>query len=222
MSHSDGTTGEGMDIVINGVEFDAVLDLCRAIVNPKVSNDDVNSMALSYWYIPSGHLINLMYSSEVTRIGLFLRVSPPSHTFGAILEKNGRVIKSVTLLNTHSWDSGRKQKYIYLMVALHLYRLVCGKQSFRSLLYCIKQVHPTAQRQFNLQDGDLGTGFCQHWNTFILHKVLVGGEDARTVFDKLHQMSAIERGTNILEWANRVANKADIRFWRFIKNDFGG
>ena len=207
-----------MDIIINGIDYDAVLELSRAIVNPEVSNEDVNRIALSYWHIPNGNLINLMCSYEVKRIGLFLRITPPSHTFGAILEKdkNGDKIKSVTLLNTYSWENGKKQKYIYLMVALHLYRLVCGKQNFRSLLHCIKQVHPTGKKQFNFQDGDPGAGFCQHWNTFILYKILVGGKGPKAVFDALEQMSALERGTKIFEWANRVVNKAEMHFWRFI------
>lgn len=210
-----------MDIVIDCARYDAVIDLSRAIVNTSVPNDDVNNMALSYWHVPSGEMINLMYWSEISRIGLFVRVHPPSHTFCAIVEKNGNKIKHVILMNTYSWNSGKKQKYIYLMIALHLYRLVYGKQSFRDLLYRVKQVYPTNLKQFNLQDGDLGTGFCQHWNTFLLHRVLVDNEDPITIFDKLTQMSPNERGVNILSWANRVATKAQLRFSNFLKNDFG-
>ena len=212
-------SGNGVDIIIDkSGELDGG-EVAQAVVDDAVPDSAVDSAAsatpLASVTLPrapslSRALKRFMESPHLAHFGLFVRVRPPPHIFSVIVEKGpGDTVTHVLLLNPWVYGAATRN-YVRFAVALTLYQLLAmeGTQHFRDLLARTHFTRPLNVTEFNLQSGDPGGGFCQHWDSFLIHSVLVEGRQPHDVFTALHNMTPRQRGTLIVDWANWAADRA--------------
>lgn len=212
-------SGNGVDIIIDKAGELEGGEVAQAVVDDSVPDSAVDRAAattpLTNVTLPRASsliraLARFMESPQLAHFGLFVRVRPPPHIFSVIVEKGpDATVTHVLLLNPWVYGAATRN-YVRFAVALTLYQLLDmeERQHFRDLVARTHFTHPLNVSEFNLQKGDPGGGFCQHWDSFLLHSVLVEGRQPHDVFTALHNMTPQQRGALIMDWANWAADRA--------------
>ena len=157
-------------------------------------------------------LIHLFSDEKLTSIGLY--VETLGHIFSVLVSKEGNVVTDITMMNTVLYPIGYTSPDIvrerFGIVKVLMYA-VDPINTFVDLMNkChVVQSDLVATPQYIQQRED--DGFCQHWDTFFLYNTMVIGMNPRHVFERVLGMEWGEREEMIRQFANEVAQAAQIK-----------
>jgi hypothetical protein len=170
------------------------------------------SIGLYYAKVYGEHLKPLMSNEKLSKIGLYVQTY--GHIFSVLVSKEGNVVTDITIMNTILYPIGytssdtRRERFGIVKVLLYA---VDPINTFVDLMNICHHVHSnlvTTPQYIQSREKD---GYCQHWDTFFLYNTMVIGMEPRDVFERVLRMEWGAREEMIMQFANDVAQSAQIK-----------